>query len=149
MYLGCCGDDDGLGLAILPALSAVTSLFGGPKDTTGTKTFIGGLLTRALAGDTKADHQIRCLAGDKTYNAEFNATSGAGCGYAHPEDRAVAQQAVDVLNGTSSSYIPSSGASFVPPTVNVPIVGQLSTTPLILAGVAAVAIVVLSQRGRR
>ena len=134
--------EDGLGFA-LPAIggaiSAISGIFGGkPKDTSGTKVYINGLLSQALNGDVAADHHIRCLAGDQSYKQEFGGT----CGYAHAEDRAVAQAAVDILNakGPSSNYAPTQSS------IGGPVIAGFSTGPLLLAGAAAFGIFMLTKR---
>ncbi len=129
-------------------IGGITSLFGGgPRDTTGTQTFINGLLVRAFNGDTKADHQIRCLAGDNRFATEFNSKA---CGYAHAEDRAVAQAAVEQLDAHVSSAgvqpYPMSGAGGG---MGGPIIAGMSLGPLLLAGAAGLAIFTLSRSRRR
>jgi len=168
MYLGCCGDDDYYGdlsglfsaapggtstfsqvTSTIPivggALGAIGKLFGGgPRDVSGSTRTINALLQKALAGDIHADHNIRCLAGDNAFADEFNSKNKANptCGFAHKEDRAVAQQAVDILDQRAAS---GPSAAYAQPKA----AASMSFPPLLIAGAALAGVYVLMNQKRR
>lgn len=161
--LGCCTDnEEQFGIIALPAVggvvSAISSLFGGGGPT-------GAAVYREDGARWSASKQYWELPPGKKAAIQSPKPSG-------PADKCTGQvsciqsmsggpvtpaapivltkqqsDAKDVGTSVASGAYPSAVSSI--PTINLPGIGPVATSPLLLAGVAAIALVALMPRGRR
>jgi hypothetical protein len=149
----CQRDDEHLGIA-LPAIggaiSAIGSLFGG-SDNTGRLRTNADHYAEAVAGDESALNFLKGMSGRfgtvKDNNLCINGCSGWATSVAKDDAYAKYNQALAVLKSKPASTVTptASGISFT----GGPVIAGLSSGPLLLAGAAAVAAIMLSKRGRR
>lgn len=151
--LGCADcqrDDEHLGIA-LPAIggaiSAIGSLFGGNDKDAGRLNTNAQHYAEAVAGNESALNFLKGMSGRfgtiKDNNLCVNGCSGWATSKAKDDAFSKYNQAVSVLAQKPASTVTPAGAGIIG---GGPVVAGLSTGPLLIAGAAALAVVMLSKR---